>query len=365
MVVVSAFNLRLFAEATRISRPADADRVRVAQVRAGRTVAADARPVLFGRLVDELRDARGAEAVALATGLPEFGQPRVAVTAAEGDRQTSCRVKVAHVSEEFFRALGLRFLSGRIGPRPAAIVSESAALRCLSDRSGGEVQIRVPVGLASTDRWFPVTGTVVDPFSSRMPGTDAMAASVWIVRAREWPARVLVIVRDKEDHSRAPSPTAAAVKPIDGLAMGTLAPVEDRIGPGSAAARLILGVLGSVSLLALLLAFTGVYAAMSQSCARRLPELGIRLALGASPGGLVVAALVHDVPLLGAGVVTGIVGTVWVTAIVWRDLLVFNAVDLRVWSAVFVAIATASLCASVPPALRAIRVDPIAVLRAE
>jgi len=117
--------------------------------------------------------------------------------------------------------------------------------------------------------------------------------------------------------------------------------------------------------MALLLGVIGIYGVISYSVSQRTRELGIRLALGASPGGLVVAALVHDVPLLGAGVVTGIVGTVWVTAIVWRDLLVFNAVDLRVWSAVFVAIATASLCASVPPALRAIRVDPIAVLRAE
>ena len=120
-----------------------------------------------------------------------------------------------------------------------------------------------------------------------------------------------------------------------------------------------------MSLLALLLAFTGVYAAMSQSCQSRIVELGIRLALGAPPARLVALAVARDVPLVAAGIVAGVVGTVWVTAIVWRDLLVFNALDLRVWVVVTTVLAGAALLASLGPALRALRVDPMTVLRAE
>jgi ABC-type antimicrobial peptide transport system permease subunit len=127
----------------------------------------------------------------------------------------------------------------------------------------------------------------------------------------------------------------------------------------------VIDVLGLVAVLSLVLAFTGVYAAMSQSCALRLVEFGIRLALGANPRRLVASAVARDAPLVFAGIVVGLVGTVWVTASVWRDLLLINAIDARVWFGVTTVIASAALLATLGPALRAARVDPMAVLRAD
>src|SRR5207248_1094272 len=100
-----------------------------------------------------------------------------------------------------------------------------------------------------------------------------------------------------------------------------------------------------------ILAFTGVYAALSQTCSLRSVELGVRLALGAEPRQLVVAAVARDMPLVAAGIAVGVTGTLWVTAIVWRDLLLVSATDPRLWFVVAGILAGAGLLASVGPAL--------------
>jgi putative ABC transport system permease protein len=359
LVVVSVFNVRLFAEAVRVSQPADGDRVRIAQLTAARSIATDARPALFAHVLDAIRGTGGIEAVALATALPELGRPRSSLTFAAVGKETRCSIKVAYVSDEFFSALGLRFLKGKVESGPSAIVSASAASRCFEERADRELQVHVPAGSALSHHWIPVSGVVVDPFRSRMPGTDVMASYAWIVGALEWPAQVSVVVRAST------GPKAAAMQPVDGVVLDAFTPMADRIGPGNASTRLILTVSGSGAALALLLAFLGVHAAMSQSCERRMRELGIRLALGAPPRRLVSTALVHDAPLVVVGLVVGLAGTLWVTVIVWRDLLIFNAIDVRVWASIGAVLAGAALLASLGPALRAVRVDPIALLHTE
>jgi putative ABC transport system permease protein len=355
LVVVSAFNLRLFGEAVRVSRLPGGDRVRVARVSAASDISEAGRTTLFAAVLDEVRRSGGIEASAIATSLPELGQPRseVTVTGARG-ATASCRVKVAYVTTEFFDTLGMTFRTRLPGPGVSAVASESGAARCFPSGVQGSSAVRVS---SDGGAWIPVTGVVADPFTSKMPGTTDMASYLWVVGAQRWPSNVLVIVRSAASHS--------SLRTRNGIAVDAFTTYDERVGPSAAEMGLLVGVLGGTSLLALLLAFTGVYAAMSQSCQSRIVELGIRLALGAPPVRLVVLAVARDVPLVAAGVVTGVVGTVWVTAIVWRDLLVFNALDLRVWVVVTSVLAGAALLASLGPALRALKVDPMTVLRAE
>jgi ABC-type antimicrobial peptide transport system permease subunit len=149
------------------------------------------------------------------------------------------------------------------------------------------------------------------------------------------------------------------------VAMEPLVRAADVAAPQVRQVSLLLGILIVVGAMALVLAFVGVFAALSQSCSLRLRELGIRLALGASGPRLVATAVSREAPLVAAGIVVGVIGTLWVTAMVWRDLLLISATDPRLWIVVVGTLAAAAMLASLGPAVRALRVDPIAVLRSE
>jgi predicted permease len=361
LVLTSAFIVRMGEEIGRVSRPPAGDRAIVTQVTAGETLSAASRASAFERLLDETRGAAGIDAAALSSTLPQLGgQPRVDVAVATSAGETMCRAKVAYVTPSFFSALGVTFQRGQLGSGLAAIVSESTAARCLAGGSAGEAHVRAAIDATRMTEWIPVTGVVTDPFASRMSATTDAAAYVWIVGTRDWPSSVYLVARTALSTASVRGPSLPATL---GLATDPWTTFEARVT--SDGAWFVIYVLGIVAVLSLVLAFTGVYAAMSQSCAQRLVELGIRLALGADPRRLVATAIARDAPLVIAGIVVGLVGTVWVTAAVWRDLLLLNALDARVWIGVFTVLAGAVLLATLGPALRAARVDPMAVLRSD
>jgi putative ABC transport system permease protein len=357
LVTVSAFDLRLFAEALRMGRPARSDGVLVTRMIAAREVAASAREALFERVVQQLRGRADIMGVALASALPQVGERRAIVLAGTDSASTTCAIKIARVTQGFFDVLGLTFRAGGIGSGPAAVASEAAMARCFSSISPQNPHIRLPEEQGS---WIPITGVAADPFASRMTETSDAAAYIWVVRGREWPGSVYVLASLSAPLSGPPTLRATA-----GMAFDEWTPYRQRTSTNAEQMRLIVGMLGTISCVALLIAFAGVYAAMSHSCASLLPDLGIRLALGAPPWRAAMEALVRDAPLVGAGVAVGALGTAWVTAYVWRDLLMLSVLDLRVWLGVSGLVAAAAVLASIGPALRAARVDPLVLLRAE
>jgi ABC-type antimicrobial peptide transport system permease subunit len=127
-------------------------------------------------------------------------------------------------------------------------------------------------------------------------------------------------------------------------------------------AALLSGVFGAV---ALLLAVLGVYAVKSHAVVRRTREIGIRAALGARPADLVAMILRETAAQIAVAALAGVV----LALLAGRALsvLIYHvspADPLALGGAVFVLAATA-LAASLPPARRAVRVDPMLVLRTE
>jgi hypothetical protein len=98
---------------------------------------------------------------------------------------------------------------------------------------------------------------------------------------------------------------------------------------------------------------------------RRGIDVWCRSASPSAQAALVAAALARDVPLVIVGFTVGLIGTLWVTGLVWRDLLMIAATDPRLWIAVCGILGAAGVLASIGPVLRAVRVDPMEVLRAD
>jgi predicted permease len=141
--------------------------------------------------------------------------------------------------------------------------------------------------------------------------------------------------------------------------------LEARIAQTVADRRLALVLLGAFAALALLLASLGVYSVMAHLVAFRTSEIGIRMALGASPGLVLRMVLGHGRKLTLLGIALGIAGGLAVSRLMQQVLFEVNPADPLIYLAVSVALLLVAELASFLPARRATRIDPVVALRAE
>jgi putative ABC transport system permease protein len=116
---------------------------------------------------------------------------------------------------------------------------------------------------------------------------------------------------------------------------------------------------------ALLVAVAGIYGVVSYTVTQRTRELGVRMALGADAASTLKLVLGRSMLLVGGGTVCGLIDSMAVTRAITGLLYGVSPLDPIVFVGVSLTLAAAGLVASLIPALRATRVDPIAALRAE
>ena len=114
---------------------------------------------------------------------------------------------------------------------------------------------------------------------------------------------------------------------------------------------------------ALLLALAGVYGVMAYTVSQRIPELGVRIALGATPASIMRLILAHGAKLAAAGLALGLVLSVLSARMLEGLLFGVAPRDPVTLVMVAVAIAVAMLLATYIPGRRAVRVDPMTALR--
>jgi ABC-type antimicrobial peptide transport system permease subunit len=129
--------------------------------------------------------------------------------------------------------------------------------------------------------------------------------------------------------------------------------------------RLLAQLLGAFAGLALLLAAIGTYGVLSYMVTERRREIGIRMALGAERGVVLGQVLRQGLLLAGAGALAGLAGAFGLTRLVTSLLYGVRPTDPATIAAVVGTIAIVAAFASLLPAWRASRVDPIVVLRDE
>ena len=123
--------------------------------------------------------------------------------------------------------------------------------------------------------------------------------------------------------------------------------------------------LASFAALALLLASLGVYSVMAHLVTFRTSEIGIRMALGATPGAVMRMVLGHSSRLTLVGIVLGVAGGLAVSRLMQQVLFEVNPADPRIYLAVSMTLLLVAGCASWFPARRATRIDPVIALRME
>jgi ABC-type antimicrobial peptide transport system permease subunit len=158
------------------------------------------------------------------------------------------------------------------------------------------------------------------------------------------------------------SVSAAIVSVNKDLAL-TFRPLADQVDASLTQERVVAMLAGFFGALALLLAGLGLYGVTSYAVSRRRTEIGIRMALGAAPGGVVRLVLSRVTLLVGIGVLVGAGVSVWAAKFVATLLYGLEPRDPATLVGSAVVLATVGAAAGWLPAYRASRIDPAAVLR--
>jgi predicted permease len=324
---------------------------------------------LLEPLVERLRSLPGTEAAGAVNTLPLTGmnarRPYQVPGGAEQDQVADFRI----VTPQYFAAMGVPLKRGRFfddhdrdGAEGVAIVNEALARRLWPDRD--------PVGqsLVVPDMASPATRTVVGVVGDVRHHGLATEPEPEIYRPAYqayWPFFALAV----RVRPGAPAPAEAvraAVASLDGdLALTDLRWLDERAADSVAWRRASMALLGVFAGAALLLASFGVYSVVSYAVYQRQREIGVRMALGAEPGGVARAFLARGVVLAGWGVGLGLAVSVVSTGALRTLLFGVTPLDATTYAAVVGLTLAVTILATLVPALSAARVDPTVALRAE
>jgi predicted permease len=277
------------------------------------------------------------------------------------------------VSPGWFATYGTPILAGRdfserdvAGASDVAIVNQAFARRFLSGanpigrrllRNGG-IKSQLPleiVGLAADAVYRsmrdPVPPTMYIPLAQRP--TEIFRESETVLSVRAAGTTPALLTRS----------VAAAIGDVNRDLVLNFRTLADSVNGALIQERLVAILSGFFGGLALLLAGLGLYGVTSYAVSRRRTEIGIRLALGAAPAGVVRLVLVRVAALVASGILVGALASLWAARFVETLLFGLTARDTATLVGAILVLAAVGALAGWIPAFRASRIDPAQVLR--
>jgi putative ABC transport system permease protein len=276
-------------------------------------------------------------------------------------------VEYRTVSPDYFRAMGVRLLSGRFlndqdaeKSEHVILINQSFAQRHFPNQS--PIGKRIDVGI---NGWMTIVGVVADVKQAAL--TDATRVEFYaphsqvqlsnsmtlVVRASSDPTALVAAIR-RETRALDPAQPIFNVKTMDTV-----------IGESISDRRFNMVLLGVFSGLALLLAVLGIYSVMSYTVSRSTREIGIRMALGAQSGDVLKLVLGHGAALSAVGMGVGLLVAFALTRVMTGLLFGVSATDPITFLLIALLLMAITLLACYVPARRAIQIAPVIALRYE
>jgi predicted permease len=324
------------------------------------------------QLMQRLRETPGVEAVGAINSLPIAG--RVSFTDFRVGGQpppapgTAPSAHIKIVSGDYFRAMGIPLKLGRnFEPRDddkasrKYVVDEALVQRCFPGEDPVGRHLIVPWGEDLDGEIVGVVGSV------RQRGVDIPPEpTIYWANTQAPSGNLSVVVRGKVPAARLAKTLRAEVAAIDPTQpIAEIRTLNEVIDDNVARPRLLLLLVGFFAGAALLLAGIGLYGVISHAVSLRTREIGIRMALGATPSSVMGLVMRQGMAVTSVGLVVGLA-----VALVAGKLLtssLYGVPPRDPWSlgasALFLAVV--ALVASFLPARRAVGIDPMAALRQE
>ncbi|HEX7330800.1 MAG TPA: ABC transporter permease [Pyrinomonadaceae bacterium] len=324
-------------------------------------------------LLQRLNTLPGVESVGTINHSPLRGHAMIAFIGIEGhaplDRKKDPPVGIGVVGGEYFKTLKIPLLSGRlydasdrVGGQKVAIVNQDFANRFLNGDALGK---RVTFGCEETEGYCRTIVGVVGNIRQESI-TDAAIPELYLPFAQMPMNGTTVMVRTSSD----PLSLAGVVR-NEVLAIDKNQPIYEvktlaqRVNEVSAVSRSLMVLFTAFALLAVVLGAVGIYGIVSYSVTQRTHEIGIRMALGARAGNVLNLIMKNGLTLVLTGIAIGIAGAFALTRFLTTLLFGVTPTDSVTFVVVSVVFFVIAALASLIPALRATRVDPLVALRYE
>ena len=283
------------------------------------------------------------------------------------EARTWPEISVRRVTAGYFRTVGLPLVRGRLfsdqdatAAAPVCLVNESSAARFFGDRDpiGAQISLygaaRTIVGIVANERFQGLSEAA--PIAMYLPLAQAPSAD----------GAGVLIVRTEGDANALASAVRGVIRERDpSLAVFGVEPLETTVSRSVSERRFAMLLLGLFAFMALTLGAIGVHGVLSYEVASRRREIGIRMALGARPDGILKLVVGRSALLTLLAIILGGAGAFALTRFLQALLFGVGVWDPATLVAVVFVLVVVALAATAVPAWRAARTDPAVALRGE
>jgi predicted permease len=323
--------------------------------------------------VARVKRVRGVQSVALAGSVPPTSGFLFAQLEAEGsayNKQAPGALAMNNVAPNFFSTIGLSFVEGSTFSdgalqRGDIIINEGFAKKLWPGQHAVGKRLRTSGPSSKDAPWQTVTGVVRD-----VPVTS-------ITRDRSEPLiyfpfdpahlfmSLTLAVRIAPDAAPLGDIRAALGALDSKLPPAKIERVTDALSETIAAQRFTMMLLAAFAGFAVLLSAVGLYGVISYVVTQRTREIGVRIALGATPRHIANDIVARGLVLCGIGLVVGLVASAWGTKLIGSTLYGVTSTDTASYVAAALLLIGVALVGCLVPTRRAMRVDPVIAMRGD
>jgi predicted permease len=326
----------------------------------------EARLAYYNEVLNSLRRLPGVQAVGSVRDLPLRGNGemiRVSASERPAAPNEGQAAQLHHVSTDYFKAMGVPLKLGRafeitdVENTPIVMmINEELAKRLWPGERPEGKQLRV--GNSNV----PVVGVVGD---MRQRGlAEPVDPAVYIHAMQNFRSRMSIVIRTQGEPTRLADAARRAVWSLDSeQTITSITTLESVLGVAVARPRLLAWLLALFGAIGMTLGALGIFGVLAYTVNQRRQEIGVRVALGASPRSVLGLVVGQGMVLAIAGVVLGMVGAALLTRSMQSVLFGIAATDIMTFVQVGVVLLLAALLASWLPARRALGIDPVTALR--
>jgi putative ABC transport system permease protein len=331
----------------------------------------------FANAVEQLKQIPGVTAAAAAMGVPTgaYGSNGKYVVDGQDFRASvnnvdkPAQATFSLTSPGFFETMGIPLLRGRDFnasdqyDRPSvAIVSESLARQSFQGQD--PIGHTIMCGLEAL-KWMTIVGVVADTRQDSPASSLGPTLYMPLLQQPYHGNEVQVVMRTAVSPASLIDPVRRTMRTLNPATATKFTTLEAMVSSSIATPRLRMMLATLFAALALLLAMAGMYGVMSYVTTQRIPEFGVRVALGASPLHVMAQVLGRAAQMAAVGVAAGLILALSVARIMNTMLFGLKATDAMTYAGVLFAVTPIVVLAAAIPAWRAARADPVVALRHE
>jgi predicted permease len=350
--------------------PAGVWSARVAFPTAARYDDDTARARFFAQALAELRSLPGVAVAGFTTMLPFVSSDYGATVDVDGrwpiDRNGPRVAQLHSIDDGYFPTLGIRVVRGRKFAREeterVVIVDERLARAYWPDGNALGERLRAPGPPAD---WYTIVGVVPHVKHNSFTGDEYPYTVYWHYTQRLPPEHTgMLVLRTTLPVESLTLAAEAAIARVDPTVMlDDVVPMQARVSHALGPQRAPMVLTLVFAAIAVALAVIGVYGVLAWAVARRVGEIGVRMALGARAADVLRMVMAQGARMIVVGLALGAAMALALGRVLASQIPEVGAVDPLVLAGAALALAIPALCASWLPARRAARVDPLQALR--